>query len=671
MRRVLERYLSFSQHYKAWLSILCAMSVVLPAIIFPSSALAAYAHAHSNHNVTACNNPSQPAPSDNSLLVVLLDRSGSLVADSGATDPDLYSASVTRALADLWPGKMAVVAFNTINPSGNDEQVQLKILGPNQVGGDQAGRDELKTEIQNLPRPALGTPTGPAMDKALEIIKNQGAPLSKVVLITDGAPGYQSNDANQSDPHGTKEEAHIRTLLPQFCAASIPVDTVGLQTDAGASQFLSDIATGTGGQPRHVQDPGDLANAVLSLYGQWQQNHQTFQPLQLQADNTYHVTVGPLVRSLNFFVFRSKNKVVVNGPDGGQPLPLVENSTDAHYVYDTLSLTPPRKDGDYTIDVGGDSQAQVYAFLTSSLGVRIDTSTQLAINQPLSIQARLLNDQALLSPLDPGATLNAYVTFTTSGQSPKLEQLPLMQQGKQNLFTGTTASTYPQAGQLQVVVVANYSGGVRAQSDEALSVVCGFSVVCIFKQYQTAFLIASPFPALLLLALIAWLIWNQQPAPFGTLRTPPSPRRRRRRDDDDDDDEVTVSLPHIEAGHPWRQRLSQRSILTSSDIQTHRDAKGGFDFDLASFDLQFQRNRTVKLKSTSMEQIIIVKHSEDQTEEPQKQGVNTLLENDVGGAKGKQKGPKKETLEQGESTFLKGGDVIHVANKDRAIFSEH
>src|SRR5579863_1115953 len=56
-------------------------------------------------SATTCRVPTQPGIS--SLLVVLLDRSGSLTS----TDPDEYSASMTKALADLWPGSMAVIPF--------------------------------------------------------------------------------------------------------------------------------------------------------------------------------------------------------------------------------------------------------------------------------------------------------------------------------------------------------------------------------------------------------------------------------------------------------------------------------------------------------------------------------------------------------------------------------
>ena len=59
-------------------------------------------------------------------------------------------------------------------------------------------------------------------------------------------------------------------LLQQFCAASVPVDTVGLKTDQNANTFLSDIATGTAGVFQSVQDPQDLGypSCAHSIYSQ-------------------------------------------------------------------------------------------------------------------------------------------------------------------------------------------------------------------------------------------------------------------------------------------------------------------------------------------------------------------------------------------------------------------
>src|SRR6266568_9356191 len=76
-----------------------------------------------------------------SLLVVLLDRSGSLVYQPGATDPDGYSTSVTKALADLWPGEMAVIPFS---------YTSTPVIGP-AILSDQNQRNQLKEAVQNYP----------------------------------------------------------------------------------------------------------------------------------------------------------------------------------------------------------------------------------------------------------------------------------------------------------------------------------------------------------------------------------------------------------------------------------------------------------------------------------------------------------------------------------------
>ena len=90
------------------------------------------------------------------------------------------------------------------------------------------------------------------------------------------------------------------------------------------------------------------------------------------------------------------------------------------------------------------------------------------------------------------------------------------------------------------------------------------------------------------------------------------------------------------------QRVFHRSILTSSEIEKHRDASGNFDFDLASFDLVFMKGGEVELVSTSVEPIVIKRDS---------------------GA--------SEALEKGKSIRLETGDIIAVADKNRAIFSKN
>src|SRR5437764_5917828 len=159
--------------------------------------------------------PSPGTITSQSLLVVLLDRSGSLTYQPGATDPNGYSTSVTNALADLWPGSMAVVPF-----SGN----QTPILGP-AVLSDPTARADLKNRVN---RYSIGgnTPLGPAMHQALKLLQG-AASGSRVIVVTDGNP---TGDGNNDGAH---QEKDIRSnLLPQFCNQGMPVSAFGLTIDS-------------------------------------------------------------------------------------------------------------------------------------------------------------------------------------------------------------------------------------------------------------------------------------------------------------------------------------------------------------------------------------------------------------------------------------------------------
>src|SRR5205085_4693902 len=94
----------------------------------------------SSLNVT-CQSP--VAPNSQSLLIVLLDRSGSLTQGSNPTDPNGYSTSVTKALADLWPGNMAVIPFS-------GDILPLPVFGPDTLS-DPTQRLDLQNKVQNYP----------------------------------------------------------------------------------------------------------------------------------------------------------------------------------------------------------------------------------------------------------------------------------------------------------------------------------------------------------------------------------------------------------------------------------------------------------------------------------------------------------------------------------------
>src|SRR5579872_520762 len=183
---------------------LIALNIILLLLVVAGvfqigTAKTAHAATYSiDQRIATC--PPVGAITNQSLLVVLLDRSGSLTYEPGATDPDGYSTSITKALADLWPGSMAVIPFSRdITP----------VIGP-YVLADQGQRDQLKTAVQNY---TIGgdTPLAPALHHALDLLKGAAAG-SRAVIVTDGSPDpvVMNDGVNQIDDVE-------QNLIPQFC----------------------------------------------------------------------------------------------------------------------------------------------------------------------------------------------------------------------------------------------------------------------------------------------------------------------------------------------------------------------------------------------------------------------------------------------------------------------
>src|SRR5439155_12777143 len=143
-----------------------------------SNVAVAYARASSNGYLPPVTCPSPAAPTSQSILVILLDRSGSLYD----TDPNGYSTSVTKALADLWPGIMIVIPFG--DPQLNDPHTTVPILPVYKATvSDPTQRDTLKENVQAYPIKG-GTPLAPAMRKTLALSELQNPPQgSKAIII--------------------------------------------------------------------------------------------------------------------------------------------------------------------------------------------------------------------------------------------------------------------------------------------------------------------------------------------------------------------------------------------------------------------------------------------------------------------------------------------------------
>ncbi|HZO71771.1 MAG TPA: vWA domain-containing protein [Ktedonobacteraceae bacterium] len=393
----------------------------------------------------------QPAEvNDKSLLIVLLDRSGSLTLQPSPTDPNLYSTSVTKALTDLWPGDMAVIPFSGDTPN-------LPILGPATLSNP-VQRADLKKAIEGFP---IGgdTPLEPAMQEALDLLHRNGTPAgSRVVIITDGNPtGIGNNDG----PH---QENTIRTqLIPQYCQQGIPVRAFGLTIDPNtpdgqdATRLLSDIANGTGTIYTNVTSPEQLGLQVTKLYAEWL--HLNFQQINGQGSN-FAVPIDRFAQQVAFVSFRSAENYQITLIDpNNQPVTTgVQKSTppDRHYEIDNLLVVTP---GTYTINTGGDPNAQVYVLINSPLHVQLVAPPENTLNDAskrIDLKAAFFDGTAQITPTaSDGAQIKAFVTFLVNGHPVGSTNEIVMTQQNGPFFSGKTL-VYKQPGELQIDLIGTY-----------------------------------------------------------------------------------------------------------------------------------------------------------------------------------------------------------------------
>lgn len=400
-------------------------------------------------------------PGNNALLIALLDRSGSLVEGSKPTDPDGYSTSVTSALADLWPGRMAVIPFSGVN-------TQLPIFGPYTLS-DPTQLAKLQSQIRSYPIQG-DTPMDTAMREGLALLHQYGNPPgSRVILITDGSPtGIGKND-------GIQQEQNIRAqLISQFCHAGIPISTFGLtinpKTAAGqdANRLLSDIAGGTGADYTNVTTTENLANEVINLYGNWLGLSFT-QIKQVQNDN-FPIAVDPFAQKVIIISFRSSSQypITLFGPNGQPFTKGTQISTDPHYQIDTLIVSGTVSAGTYTVNTGGDLDAQVYELVISPLNVRLVApvvGSDPYDNQPVYIKAEFVNGQDILTPASGQAQIIASVTLIANGR-PVIgtgNDIQLKQQGNTAIFRGQTI-VYGKPGDLHIEINAIYQQGEKRET---------------------------------------------------------------------------------------------------------------------------------------------------------------------------------------------------------------
>lgn len=542
-----------------------------------------------------------------SLLVVLLDRSGSLIDQPRATDPDGYSTSVTKALADLWPGSMAVIPFS--NES-------TPVIGPYPMSDSQL-RQQLKDAVQNY-KIGGNTPLDPAMQQALTLLKGAAAG-SRVVIVTDGSPEPAIlNGVNQSDDVRNK-------LVPQFCSQGFPVSAFGLALDLTtqdgqtANSLLNDIATKTDGTYTLVRNAHELAHVVVQLYAQWQ--HLGFALAQFSG-NGYSIRIDTYARRVTFVTFRSNASfnIALDSPNGQLvPGQSVQRSTDRHYEIDNMVLSDVNQPGTYSINVGGDSQAQVYALVETPLHAALVTpaaQTTAYIGQSLQIQAQLLNGTTPVIPKPNEATLVAQVSVQANGQTSNYT-VELAQSNNSPLFSGQIKLPGP-AGQVHVQIVATYllipvdatsaqvtillKEPVASPVKKVTPPLPGCANMNCYLQRYGAFIFGG-LAALLLLLLLLFLL-----------------RRRGSRGWTLTQSGRTEDLGSM--GRPFMRNILHKSVLNSRELEDY----GGFDFNGAKFDLIFKGG--VRIRAKSNEPRVKVSQGRQMLEVTRESGSVDLAEND-------------------------------------------
>lgn len=504
------------------------------------------------------------APGASSLLVVLLDRSTSLAS----TDPGEYSTSVTRVLADLWPGRMAVLFFSGTSP-------RLPQLGPVDLAQPGA-RVQLKARIE-AQRNTLGadTPTQYALEQATRVLAQSGYPAgSRVMLITDGQPFLPT------DQDGTRQIATIeRQDLPGFCAHGVPVHTFGLgnQVPGYALAFLQQVAARTAGDYHEVTDPAQLAAPVLQMYASWQ--HITF----VSAGARHQFLVDTYARQVSIIVFLRDSvtfPVTLLGPDQ-RPVPaqnLLNQARDIHYQFAQMLVQRFNTAGTYTIETD-DPGAQTYALEETRLQVTLvapTAQTPLYAGQPLTVTVALYdhgNPQQHVHPA-PNESVTIGLTYTLRAEGKQLVsgEKQLVQQPAPDDDLFSTQLVPPHTGALTLVISASYqyisipdAPRITVQVVEAPSVLCPGGFAC--PGGVGGLLLAVPLG---LVIVLAGLFFWRRPRPCGVLEG----ARGQSRD--------------LARGRAFMQQLLSPASIVAEELT-------GFDFQQARFRLLFKRGRRVLL----------------------------------------------------------------------------
>ncbi len=593
------------------------------------------------HTSSNCSRPGPPT--SQSLLVALLDRSSSLFG----SDPQQYSTSVTKILADLWPGTMDAVLFNG--------------QGKNLVNET---RQQLKDDLESNRFVLHGlTPLAAAIGTGFGFIQSRGFPSgSRVFLITDGDPA--------PDPTGQANEILTR-WVPQYCQKGIPINAFGLNinnaTDPHANALLKDVTEQTGGSAfqtyQNVTNPADLGQAVIGLYNTW--GGLPLKPATLQNGN-YGVHVDNFAKELDFLTFRANGEqVTLQGP-GSNPISSSSalQTNDVHYEFDSVILPSISPSGDYSVRVAGNPKdVAVYTLEKSRLQITIVSPSPQSVThtlQPLTVTVALYDSsgssQNHLHPHGGGVAFKFIYTIVAGGKVVAQGTIIPAQQAApdDDLFSATF--TPPQEGTMTISISGSYQLVSLDNQTITLSVQsCDQgAVLCFYQQYQGVIIPSGILVLLLLLLLLLYLFWNSQPKVFGALGNIPvaaqrgGGRGRRSRDWIEEESGPFVAI--LGQHRALLNKVLHRSKITSRELQDYPGIAGHIQLPGKNFELVARKVHDAK---TGKKAGMIIR-------KPTGDSVTILVKNSLN--------PDGE-LVPGDGLSLEDGNIININSEDVAKFS--
>lgn len=300
--------------------------------------------------------PIQTEQSSNNISVLfILDNSGSMAN----SDRENLRYSAARLFTSLLNEGDAVGALIFAT---NTQVITEKI--------EVIDSQDEKTELANqfMPVPADGyTDAKAAFILAEEMLnKSTDRPDETVIIfLTDGTPEVESQSSN-----------YISETLEEAVSLGIPVRSIAL-TQGGATSFLTDLATKTGGQVHTANTAVDLLDVFLEILGNLKDRTVLGEGIvnaPTEEEISVDVSVIPYLKQVSFVV--SKGKLISTtliDPDGkivslSDPRIKFTRLDDPNFDVFTLENITG---GVWRVALEGTGEAQIRTILNASLRVKI------------------------------------------------------------------------------------------------------------------------------------------------------------------------------------------------------------------------------------------------------------------------------------------------------------